>query len=186
MAAAGLVALVVLFVCSFLIDFQGDNLTMDLPVAIKFDASAHGVDSSVPNDAQLEKVRGTLKFPIRKGAFLSGSVFVIVLMLGLALWAVTQLREVFRSLTRGRPFVAENSRRIRWVGFAIIIGEFVRAILVFFWCLYTSQHFTINGVRFIASADVNGITIIAGLAILVIAEVFREGTRLQEDQSLTI
>lgn len=32
----------------------------------------------------------------------------------------------------------------------------------------------------------NLITIVSGLAILVIAEVFQEGARLQEDQSLTI
>jgi hypothetical protein len=32
----------------------------------------------------------------------------------------------------------------------------------------------------------NGITLLSGFAILVIAEVFREGTRLHEEQSLTI
>jgi hypothetical protein len=37
-----------------------------------------------------------------------------------------------------------------------------------------------------ASVFVHGITIVGGFAILVIAEVFREGTRLHEDQSLTI
>jgi hypothetical protein len=54
------------------------------------------------------------------------------------------------------------------------------------WSYYTSLHFTANGLRFVASIDLSGTTIIAGLSFLVIAEVFREGTRLHEEQSLTI
>jgi hypothetical protein len=34
--------------------------------------------------------------------------------------------------------------------------------------------------------DLNIVAIVAGLIILVIAEVFREGTRLDEEQSLTV
>jgi hypothetical protein len=47
-------------------------------------------------------------------------------------------------------------------------------------------HFTADGLRFAASADINPITIVGGLAILVIAEVFQQGAQLREDQSLTI
>jgi hypothetical protein len=43
-----------------------------------------------------------------------------------------------------------------------------------------------SGLRFAPAVDLNPSTIVAGLVILVIAEVFREGVRLQEDQSLTI
>jgi hypothetical protein len=128
-------------------------------------------------DARIEKVRGNLRFPVRSGAFLSGSMLLIVLLLGLLLWTLTQLRHIFRSLSRGR---------IRLVGFAVIFGELARAALVYFWSYYTSLHFTANGLRFVASTDFNLITLVAGFVILVIAEVFREGTRLQEDQSLTI
>jgi hypothetical protein len=68
----------------------------------------------------------------------------------------------------------------------VIFGEVARAAVVYYWSYYTSLHFTANGLRFVASTDFNGITIFGGFAILVIAEVFREGTRLHEDQSLTI
>jgi len=186
MTATGLVLMIILLLCSFFVTFQTDKLTMDLPVALELKTSAHSIDSADPTSAQLEKVRGTIKFPVRTGAFLSGSAFVITLVVCFILWVVTQLREVFRSLSRGRPFIAENSRRIRWVGLAIIIGELVRAVMVFYFSFYASQHFTISGLKFVASADINGITVVSGLTILVIAEVFREGTRLEEDQSLTI
>ena len=47
-------------------------------------------------------------------------------------------------------------------------------------------HFSANGLRFDARPDLNILTIVHGLIILAIAEVFRTGTRLDEDQSLTI
>jgi hypothetical protein len=113
-------------------------------------------------------------------------MLLVLLLCGCLLWVLTQLRHIFRSLSRGVVFIPENARRIRWVGFAVIFGELARAGMVYFWSYYTSQHFTANGLRFVASTDFNGVTLGCGLAILVIAEVFREGTRLHEDQSLTI
>lgn len=175
-----------LLLLSFVVDLEGESFTMDLPVAVELNAPVLEGGASVIPDARIEKLRGNLKFPIRQGYFLSGSMLLIVLLLGLMLWVLTQLRHIFGSLSEGRLFVPENARRIRWVGIAVIFGELARAAVVYFWSYYTSQHFTANGLRFVASTDFNGMTIVGGLAILVIAEVFREGTRLHEDQSLTI
>lgn len=175
-----------LLVFSFGVNLEGNNLTMNLPVAMELSDPVHGSSASIQTDARIEKLRGNLRFPVRNGAFFSGSMFLIVLLLGSLLWVLTQLRHIFRSLSRGLLFIPENARRIRWVGFTVIFGELARAALVYFWSYYTSLHFTANGLRFVASTDLNGITIIGGLAILVIAEVFREATRLHEDQSLTI
>jgi hypothetical protein len=175
-----------LLVFSFFAKLEGNNLTMDLPVALELNAPVHGSSASIQTDARIEKLRGNLWFPVRIDAFFSVSMFLIVLLFGFLLWALTQLRHIFRSLSRGLLFIPENARRTRWVGLTVIFGELARAALVYFWSYYTSQHFTANGLRFVASTDFNGITILGGLAILVIAEVFREGTRLHEDQSLTI
>ena len=181
-----LVLLAGLLVLSFWVDLDVQNVTMNLPVAVELDGAALGTSTSLETDARIEKLRGNLRFPVRSGAFVSVSMFLIVLLLGLALWTLTQLRHVFQSLSRGLLFIPENARRIRWVGFTVIFGELARAALVYFWSYYTSLHFTANGLRFVASTDFNPITLVAGFAILVIAEVFREGTRLHEDQSLTI
>lgn len=175
-----------LLVLSFCVNLEGQSLTMDLPVAVELNAPVQDSSASLYPDGRIEKLRGKLRFPIRQGVFLSGSMFLIVLLLGLLLWVVTQLRHIFRSLSRGLLFIPENARRIRWVGFTVIFGELARSAVVYFWSYYTSVHFTANGLRFVASTDFNGITFAGGFAILVIAEVFREGTRLHEDQSLTI
>lgn len=175
-----------LLVCALFVNLEGDNLTLDLPIALVLNAPVQGVDGAVQTDARLEKLSGNLRFPVRKGMFLPGSVFLVGILFGLLLWGLTQLRQVFRSLSRGRVFLPENARRIRWVGFTVLCGEAARTAVVYLWSYYTSQHFTANGLRFAATIDFSGMTILSGLAILVIAEVFREGARLQEEQSLTI
>ena len=182
--AIGLGLLVILLAGSFFVELRGNNLTMSLPVAVQVDTPIQDVGGET--NAHFEKLRGNLRFPARKGAFFSGSVAVLVLMFGYLLWMVTQLRYVFRALSQRLPFVAGNARRIRRVGWAVLFGEIGRAGIVYFWSYYTSLHFTVSGLRFAASADMNPITIVSGLAILVIAEAFQEGARLQEDQSLTI
>src|SRR4051794_10393010 len=132
--AIGLGLMVILLTCSFFIDVHGDNLTLSLPVAVQFDGAIHDVRGGT--NAQLEKLRGNLRFPARKGGFLSGSVAAAALIFGYLLWMVTQLRQVFRSLSRGLPFVAENARRIHRVGLAVIFGEFGRAAILYFWSYY--------------------------------------------------
>jgi hypothetical protein len=113
-------------------------------------------------------------------------MFVVVLMFAVVLWVLTQLRQLFRSLSRGLLFIPENARRLSSAGFAVMFGELARVALVYVWSSYSSAHFEGDGIRFVPWTDVHGITIVAGLAILVIAEVFREGTRLHEEQSLTV
>jgi hypothetical protein len=90
-------------------------------------------------------------------------------VLALIVWVLGQLRAVFRTLGDGQPFVAANATRIRWIAYAVILGELAR-----------------SGLRFDVRPDFNVLAIIAGLIIFVIAEVFRAGTRLDEDQSLTV
>lgn len=182
--AIGLGLLATLLVFSVFLDLHGDNLTMSLPVAVQIDVPIR--DTEGETSAHFEKLRGNLRFPAKQGAFLSGSMAVVVLLFANIFWIVTLLRGVFRSLSQGLPFVVANARRVRWVGLAVIFGEFARAGIVYFWSYYTSLRFMADGLRFAASVDINPITIIGGLALLVIAEVFREGAQLQEDQSLTI
>ena len=107
-------------------------------------------------------------------------------MLALVLFVLGQLRAVFRTLRDGRPFVPANAIRIRWIAFAVIAGEIGRAMVVYSSNFHAMTHFSANGLRFDARPDLNVFTIVHGLIILAIAEVFRTGTRLDEDQSLTI
>ena len=162
---------------------------IDIPVSFSVDARALPV--SAPSlgieGAQIEHVRGSLKFSPPPGASLVAPALLgLAIMLALVLFVLGQLRAVFRTLRDGRPFVPANATRIRWIAFAVIAGELVRAVVMYSANSYVMTHFSANGLRFDARPDVNVFTIVHGLIILAIAEVFRAGTRLDEDQSLTI
>ena len=86
----------------------------------------------------------------------------------------------------GQPFVPANATRIRRVGYAAILGEIVRALGVFVANYSVMTHVTSDAVRFYALPSLEVYAVVSGLVILVIAEVFRAGTRLDEEQSLTV
>ena len=168
-------------------DIGGGQL--DMPVSFSVDPRALPVraPSLGIEGAQIEHVRGTVKFSPPPGASLVVPALLgLVVMFALALFVVGQLRAVFRTLRDGRPFVPANATRIRWIAIAVIAGELGRAVVMYSSNSYVMTHFSANGLRFDARPDLNVFTIIYGLIILAIAEVFRAGTRLDEDQSLTI
>lgn len=165
------------------------NAEIDIPVSFSVDARALPVSApSLGVEApRIENVRGSLKFsPPATAAVVAPAFFVLIITLAVALFVLGQLRALFRTLRDGQPFAPANATRIRWIAFVVIAGELARAAAVFFANSYAMTHFSVNGLRFDARPDLNIFTIIHGLIILAIAQVFRTGTRLNEDQTLTI
>jgi hypothetical protein len=170
------------------IDAAHPNVTMAIPVSVRVDdralrvsAPALGIDQ-----AELRDLQGTLRFPPRWGAFFVANLVLAIALLGLALWVLGVLRSFIRALRAGHPFVAANAGRVRLIGWAVIAGEIVRASVVYFESRYAMIHFAAQGLQFLARPDISVFAIVHGLIILALAEVFRAGTRLDEDQSLTI
>ncbi|HEY0284321.1 MAG TPA: DUF2975 domain-containing protein [Vicinamibacterales bacterium] len=168
------------------IDARG--FVIDIPVSFNVDARAVQVNAPAlgVDAAEIRHVRGSLSFPPPSRASFVGPLALVVIMLALVLWVLSQLSAVFRTLRDRRPFLSDNAIRIRRIGYAVILGELARAVMVFSANSYAMTFFSANGLRFEARPDVNAFAIVHGLIILAIAEVFRAGTRLDEDQSLTI
>ena len=166
----------------------GSRVNMAIPVSFSMDDRTHRVTapSLGIEDAQIRDVRGSLRFPPRRGAFFIANLALVIGALVLALWVIGQLRSLFRTLRDGQPFVAANATRVRRIAWAVILGELARSGLVFFENYYAMTHFSAEGLQFDAWPHVNVFAIVNGLIILAIAEVFRAGTRLDEEQSLTV
>lgn len=166
----------------------GSNSTMTIPVSVAVDAQTHRVAAPALGiaEAQLEDLRGSLRFPTRGGPLVAGHAVLLMLLLGLGLWVVGQLRAVFRTLGAGRPFVPANATRLRRVAYGVIAAEIARAAVFLFEHQYARTYFSAPGLRFEVHPELSAMTIVYGLIILIIAEVFRAGTRLDEEQSLTV
>jgi hypothetical protein len=208
--ALGIVLTALLAVLSPFVAVQNSTMRITIPVSFSVDARMPRV--SAPSlgieDAQvragspgfgfefvgandvdrvhLQHVSGSLRFPTPSRAFFVGNAVFFLVLLAFVLGVLGQLRGVFRTLRDGQPFVAANATRIRYIALLVIFGEIALSGIVFFENRYAMTYFSAEGLHFDAWPDVNALTIIHGVIILVIAEVFRAGTRLDEDQSLTV
>jgi len=98
-----------------------------------------------------------------------------------------QLRLICSTLVSGDPFVPENAGRLRIIWITTALAEILRLIAN---TMLSSLHKT--GEKLVADAD-NILTIdlrlyiwFSVLVLMVLAEVFREGARLRQEQKLTV
>lgn len=159
-----------------------------VPAAFRLEPDTHHVTASSFDVANvhLENANGSLRFSPRNRIVVAVAAVVLIVVLALTMWVLGLLRAVFHTLRAGRPFVAANATRIRRIAYAVIVAEVARSMFAHVGMRYAMTNFAVQGVRLEARLDVNWVALICGLIILVIAEVFREGTRLDEEQSLTI
>jgi hypothetical protein len=184
-AAGGLALAACLTIASLFIDLPTSQ--MDIPASFILDTQA--LRAAAPSvgiqNAEFETVRcaGNVKFTPPSRAFVAAVGGSLTLFLALALWVFGQLRAVFRTLLDGHPFVAANAPRIRRIAYAMIGGELARSAVA-----YMGSHtvFSAPGLHPDSRPDINVAVLLCGLIMLAIAEVFREGTRLDEEQSLTV
>ena len=110
-----------------------------------------------------------------------GLAMLCVVMPGI-IYICYQLRRILRTLADGDPFVSENSGRLTKIAGAIALMEIGRMIAII--CV-------INFVAFNPPESAPAFTIslvawAAAVAFFVLAQVFREGTRLRDDAKMTI
>jgi hypothetical protein len=186
----GVAILLVLSVCLLVISPWVDppriNIGLALPVHLTLDPVTHAVTAPSAEDVYLKDVTASLYFSPRSPAVVAVSASALAATLALALWVVGQLRAVVRTVRDGRPFVPANARRLRRIAYAVFVAEVAKALAVFAGSRYILGHFAGANFQFRTRVDFDVMSILLGLVILVIAEVFREGTRLEQEQALTI
>jgi hypothetical protein len=163
----------------------GSAAQMVLPVAFELDPEAARVTSvDLRNSGTIERASGVLRFtaPDRPWLAMAGAA----VMMGLALWMLAELAALCRSVRDGHPFAPRNAGRIRRLAFAVVLAELSRAAIVYAAHAYVAAHFAAEHLRFAAWPRISGLEVVSALILLVLAEVFRTGTRLDEDQSLTV
>ncbi|MEJ0058263.1 MAG: DUF2975 domain-containing protein [Terricaulis sp.] len=123
-----------------------------------------------------------LMWPIVVPALTIGAVAI-----GGSLLIVRRLRRLFESLTSGEPFRRENAEHLRVIWITMLVMEVARyvfggAVLALIAAFGAppdlDTHFEAEAFDFAPWISI--------LVIIVLAEVFREGARLREEQELTI
>jgi len=140
-----------------------------------------------PRTPSIDRIEGSIRIPSSSRWFIGANGFALIGVLVFVAAVLVKLRDFLRTLTREKtPFVPANAARLRFIGWAVVFGELARMWVIYAENRYARAHLAIPGVTFDAWPQLHLSTILLGLLIVVIAEVFHAGTRLDEEQSLTI
>ena len=89
-----------------------------------------------------------------------------------------ELRKILATLTAGDPFVPENAVRLTRIAIAIAVTQLLR------YAIAIVVGLVVDGTRIQLSFDLIAWASVAALFIL--SQVFREGTRLRDEEKMTI
>ena len=114
--------------------------------------------------------------------------FALILpFLVIGLLVIYHLRKIFATLAGGDPFSKGNSRRIKTIGWLVITATVFKAVLSFLFGLYFMNFISLPGLILEANIRLEDFSgVFAGIIILILAEVFKYGSLLQEEQNLTV
>jgi hypothetical protein len=96
------------------------------------------------------------------------------------------LRKIFATLTTPHPFDARNANRLRRIALLVMLFAPLELCNDVFMHTVVGNNFSREKVKFLLQLQVNFQVIILGAVLLVIAEVFRVGTQLREENELTV
>ena len=175
-----------------------ENIIYSLPIKVEYQESMDASFSPTGKSLSAFRVIGHSDVIIADRLTktkVSLLVVSIVLPFLFVVWLIVhQLRLFLRSVKEGRPFDRENPKLIRRVGYLVFVLGPLEGLWSFVMsCKYIHQ-ISLPGAllaigkdsTMIVHADIDQNLIILGLLILLIAQIFDEGVKMQEEQDLTV
>ena len=112
------------------------------------------------------------------------SILGIFVLFGVVGAGLIQLRRFLRSIRQGQPFIAANAQRLRSLAWLIQVGGAAYGGLYLLIGALVRQE--IPEFNFRLPLNVPLIALFFSMVIFIIAEVFRIGVQMQEEQDLTV
>ncbi|MEM7638513.1 MAG: DUF2975 domain-containing protein [Pseudomonadota bacterium] len=114
------------------------------------------------------------------GRIVAALIGLVVFAPGIA-YVCAQLRRILSTLAEGDPFLPENAPRLTRIAVAIGLIEAIRMATVLILAATVDL-----GEGYVASININLAVWGAVIVLLILAQVFKEGTRLREEEKMTI
>jgi hypothetical protein len=134
---------------------------------------------------EMNKAAGSLRVPIataplgfRLAAYLGlGVIYVLFLRF------LFHLRELFLRVRAGEPFDERNATSLRWLGILLILIDTLGSAYSFGLSQLVLRALSAPSMPLASSFSMNGTAIIVGLVLLALAEIFRRGALLEDEQA---
>lgn len=164
--------------------------TSGLITPIEFSVNEEGTatfdsDQTVP--VQINNAKGYFRIDRPIPTTLIVVFFLMNLVVsGLILWVIYVLWKIVQSVKQKNPFIVLNGRRLRIIAFSMIGIELSQGLANLIKMLYLEPRLQFETIIIQSKIHVSFHVIVAGLVILVIAEAFRIGVEMKEEQELTV
>lgn len=159
-----------------------------LPIEVTLDELSPGeVISPIHNRGSLP-ITGFRELKIFAGEmpWLEYMMVAPLVLLGGFLWVVWLLRRFIGNVRAGAPFAPENPKLIESIGWLVVVAGPVYGMLRFIYGLVYVAMVDIPDATLQVEHDFHGLTIVAGLVILVLAQVYRSAVQIKTEADLTI
>ena len=165
-----------------------ESFTIDVPVTItELDAGLVSSWLTEARDLPLNDLHGDLEIPIVSApvSFLVVTWLGLAVSCGLALLILHQIRRLVQRVRAGAPFDSENAGRLRTLARLILVRYVFKAFYVFFVSGWVATTIT-GSVQTGSMPYANWSVILIALVLMALAEIFRRGTALEDEQSLVV
>lgn len=146
--------------------------------AVQMD-SLNGMVSFI-RPANPAEILGTVRFPFFASVFCFGAINLAILEM---------LRRMLRKVQQGDAFTRASVRGVQAIGVLFILSGILQPLATGWFiseiAAYATNHLT-TGILFDTRSILNYPVIFTGAVILALAEIFRQGVALKEDNTLTI
>ena len=167
------------------------TITTLYPLLAGREAGAALVTADAPPGTVSIDLLAYVTFRPRTSGFILATAAGVAAWWGLWITALVMLRRIVGTLGDGKPFQVPNIGRIRVAGWAVIGVALFEPLWEFVMLACIKLVVTLHGVSpfpplpFIVESLPVG-TFLAGLVVLAVAEVFRLGVALEDEQALTV
>jgi hypothetical protein len=143
---------------------------------------------AAPPGITLNRVTGDLALPESMMPAWWGPVgyAALVLLFGLVLLFLHHLRALFRRVREGAPFDAANVIRMRWLGVLLLVFQVYFAALDYWGSTMVTRVLASSRIPIGSALHINWFGVFIALVLVGLAEVFRRGAALEEEQSLVV
>lgn len=161
---------------------------INVPISISYEEHLDNIPDDFLNGSSEYPIVGVERIMLHtdnEGGF-SFTLIIPVLLISALIWILHVIRAFIKTVKQGDPFSRDNPRRIRMVGFIVMITE---PVIAAFQYVYAYQYIYMLDFPYAeveVAPDINLMTIFLGLILFVIGHVYDVGVTLREENELTI
>ena len=157
------------------------NSSVSLPMRFEIDPSAYRIQAGGAAGARIQDASGDVTVTGPPVTAVVLTMLGVIGMLTVALVVLHRLRRIFRRLVEGQSFLDENARSLRFIGLAVVVGELAWAVFQYLGQQAMAGSLSSAEISFHPAFAPRPSVVLAGLALLIVAETFREGIKMRAD-----